>query len=73
MRKSVTFDYNLKGLTFHQGKKVSIKIARAKPALFDLITFFSILGSLFLLNLVMGFVGYTSSAPAKPTNNKKNN
>ena len=73
MRKSVTFDYSLKGLTFHQGRKVSIKVARAKPALFDLIAFFSILGSLFLLNLVMGLVGYSSTAATKTSSSKKNN
>lgn len=73
MRKSVTFDYNLKGLTFHQGRKVSIKVARAKPALFDLIAFLSILGSLFVLNFVMGFVGYSSTPLAKTSTTKKNN
>ena len=72
MRKSVTFDYGLKGLTFYQGRKISIKIANAKPALFDLLTFISILGSLFVLNLVMGLVGY-SALPSKTGSNKKSN
>jgi len=73
MRKSITFDYNLKGLTFHQGKKVSIKIAQAKPALFDLITFFTILGTLFVLNFAMSLIGYTSTPSTKTSSSKKSN
>ena len=72
MRKSIEFEYSLKALTFHQGKKVSIKIAEAKPALFDLFAFLAILGLLVVTSFACNLVGYSETAKVKASKSKKN-
>jgi hypothetical protein len=71
-RKNLNFDYVLKALTFHQGRQVVIKIAEAKPALFDLLAFLAILGILLAMSFVCNFVGYTSTTKTSGSKSKKN-
>lgn len=74
MRKQIQFDYGLKAkvFTMHQGKKVSIKIAEAKPVLFDLIAFISILGLLAAIAFICPFIGYSESKAQTVSRGKKN-
>ena len=59
MRKQMTFSFSFADHQFAEGKKVELKLAVAKHALFDLMLFFSIVVYLMVLSYVCNFVGYS--------------
>ena len=65
MRKQMTFSFSFPDHQFGEGKKVELKLAVAKHALFDLILFFSIVLYLMVLSYACNFVGYSEAKENK--------
>ena len=69
MRKDIEFEYSAKQFTFYKNNESVLKIAEAKPALFDLFMFFGITIFLLVLNSLCDFVGFSDKNRGKKKEN----